>query len=77
MEWWVGAEAPDGSASCQYNSLTQSPSYGILYFFHKLIIFFFTSSSSSRFTTINLRSQREGGDGVEEPTAVEVGMKGG
>jgi hypothetical protein len=46
-------------------------------FFHKLIIFFFSSSSSSRFTTTNLRSPREGGDGVEEPTTVEAGTKGG
>jgi hypothetical protein len=42
-----------------------------------LIIFFFTPSSSSRFTTTNLQSLREWGDGVEEPTAVKVGMKGG
>jgi hypothetical protein len=73
----MGAEAPDGSASCQYNSLTQSPSPAFPYFFHKLIIFFFTSSSSSRFTTTNLWSPREGGDGVEVPTAVEAGTKGG
>jgi hypothetical protein len=30
-----------------------------------------------RFTTTNLRSQREGGDGVDEPTAVKAGTKGG
>jgi hypothetical protein len=72
----VGAEAPVGSTSCQYNSLAQSPSSAFPYFFHKLIIFFFTSSSS-RFTTINLWSLREGGDGVEEPTAVGVRTKGG
>jgi hypothetical protein len=59
-------------------SITPSPSRPPLLspcFFHNIIIFFFTSSSSSQFTTTNLRSPREGGDGVEEPTAVEAGTK--
>jgi hypothetical protein len=43
----VGAETPDGSASCQYNSLAQYPFPALSYFFHKPIIFFFTSSCSS------------------------------
>jgi hypothetical protein len=57
----VGVEAPDGSASCQYNF----PAFPC--FFHKLILLLLPPRDPP---LQNLRSQRdhEGGDGVKGPT---------
>jgi hypothetical protein len=73
----VGEEAPDGSASCQYNSLAQSPSLAfpsssisLSYFLHFFLLLALHHYKSSV-------TEREGGDGVEEPTAVEAGTEDG